>query len=150
MENALRKEVLATLYTSDINLENRRCLNTSLTYLIISIFCAFFGAVYEVFSHEVYSYFMLYAFAFPLVGGTFPFLIMALVKSKKPQAVSRNLYHSGIATLTLGSIVNGVLEIYGTTNSLMQFYWLVGTAFVATGIIAYLLSIVLRKDIDKT
>ena len=33
-------------------------------YLLSTVICALFGAVYELFSHEVYSYYMIYAFAF--------------------------------------------------------------------------------------
>ena len=38
-------------------------------YAAASLFCALFGAVYELFSHEVYSYSMIYAFIIPLAGG---------------------------------------------------------------------------------
>lgn len=58
------------LSTLDINRMNK----TALYYLFISLFCILFGAVYELFSHEVYSYFMLYAFVIPLGGGALPFL----------------------------------------------------------------------------
>ena len=37
--------------------------------LIATVGCALFGAVYERFSHGVYSYWMLYTFAFPLALG---------------------------------------------------------------------------------
>ena len=43
-------------------------------YLTASVFCALFGAVYELFSHGVYSYWMIYAFAFPLLLGAIPCL----------------------------------------------------------------------------
>ena len=83
---------------------------------------------------------MIYAFVFPLVGGTFPFLAMDLFPCKKyPGTIARNLYHSGIATLTVGSILQGVFEIYGTTNSLCGIYWIVGAILVVMGIIRTLL-----------
>ena len=122
------------MYTSDNN-NTRRALKTAFVYLLISLFCALFGAVYEVFSHEVYSYYMLYAFAFPLAGGTLPFLAISLLRKRYPEIVARNLYHSGIATLTVGSIIQGVLEIYGTTNHLTGLYWLVGVILLFAGII---------------
>ena len=107
----------------------RRAAETALAYLIAAVFCALFGAVYELFSHEVYSYFMLYAFAFPLCGGTFPYLIYGLSsKAAVPNPYDRLLGHAGIATLTIGSIVSGVLEIYGTANRLTGIYWIIGSA----------------------
>lgn len=95
---------------------------TVFAYLLASLFCAFFGAVYEAFSHEVYSGYMLNAFAFPLAGGALPFMAKSLSGRRFPGRLSGSLYHCGIATLTVGSIMTGVLEIYGTTNGLVNVY----------------------------
>ena len=128
-----------TLYISDTDAVWKRAAKTALVYLIVSLFCGVFGAVYEVFSHEVYSFYMLYAFGFPLVGGTLPFLVLVLYPHLPyPNAVSRNLYHSGIATCTVGSIMLGVLEIYGTTNRLTEFYWPVGIVLMLFGVVLYI------------
>ena len=69
---------------------------------------------------------MIYAFLFPLAGGALPFLAISLFQGNYPGFAARCLYHSGIATLTVGSIVKGILDIYGTTNLLTQWYWRVG------------------------
>ena len=116
--------------TLDINRMNKTG-RTALCYLFISLYCILFGAVYELFSHEVYSYFMLYAFVIPLVGGTLPFFTMALPGAPIPNRVSLNLYHSGIAALTIGCLFQGALEIYGTTNRLVSVYWVLGILFPA-------------------
>lgn len=129
-----------TLCTSDIN-EKSRMEKTAFVYFLIALFCALFGAVYEVFSHEVYSFFMIYAFAFPLVGGTLPFWVLARKETVKcPGAIARNLYHSGIATLTVGYIVRGVLDIYGTTNELSGYYFSIGGLLVIAGVVLYVLA----------
>ena len=117
-----------------------KAAKTALVYLLVALFCALFGAVYEMFSHGVYSFYMIYAFAFPLAGGALPFFVMSLRGIKKyPGAFARNLYHSGMATLTVGSIVQGVLDIYGTTNALSRCYWIAGIAFVIAGAAVYLI-----------
>lgn len=103
-------------------------------YLLISMLCLLFGAGYEQFSHQVYSGYMVYAFVFPLVGGALVFLTMARFKCRKWRRRSMSLYHSGIASFTVGSIMKGVLEIYGTTNELLRIYWYVGAGFVIAGI----------------
>lgn len=41
--------------------------------LAVSAFCTVFGEVYEHFSHNVYSAYMVFAFAFPLAGGALLF-----------------------------------------------------------------------------
>lgn len=108
---------------------------------MISIICAAFGAIYELFSHEVYSYFMLYAFLFPLIGGTLPFFVLACSRVRLPDAIACKLYHAGIAALTVGSLFTGVLEIYGTTNRLTAVYWIVGAGLVVCGVGKYLVSL---------
>ena len=133
------------MYASDIELNRKRAAKTALVYLLVSLFFVLFGAVYEIYSHEVYSYYMLYAFAFPLVGGTLVFNILSFLKLQKyPNAIACNLYHSGIATLTVGSVVQGVLEIYGTTNTLSDYYWYVGIVLIVTGAIAGIVGFFLR------
>lgn len=135
------------MYISDIDKNARAAAKTSFVYLLISLFCALFGAVYELFSHEVYSFYMTYAFAFPLAGGTLPFSVLHLLRAGRyPGALARNLYHSGIATLTVGSIVQGVMEIYGTTNALAGYYWIAGGALLLDGIAAYLVQHIGKKD----
>lgn len=127
-----------TLSTSDIK-RMQKMAKTGFVYLFISIFCILFGAVYESFSHGVYSYYMLYAFAVPLVGGVLPFFGMAFSRMTVPNRVSLNLYHSGIAALTTGFLFDGALEIYGTTNRLVSVYWILGILFILTAIFLYCL-----------
>ncbi len=98
----------------------------ALVYLIVTALCAILGAVYELFSYEVYSYFMLYAFAFPLCGAFLYLIYTLLPESSLPGCFDRLLGHAGIATLTIGSFMTGVLEIYGTTNLLVMTYWILG------------------------
>lgn len=134
------------MYASDIELNRKRAAKTALVYLLVSLFFVLFGAVYEIYSHEVYSYYMLYAFAFPLVGGTLVFNILSFLKLQKyPNAIARNLYHSGIATLTVGSVVQGVLEIYGTTNALSDYYWSVGIVLIVIGVVAGIVGFFLQR-----
>lgn len=144
------------MYTSDKEIRVRTT-KTALIYLAASIFCAVFGAVYELFSHGVYSYFMIYAFAFPLLGGVLPFLLLSYFAQRHtrtyqeskipsrfmPNTYARNTYHCGIIALTVGSLLTGVLEIYGTTNALLSIYWLAGSALMLVGIVIYLLSLII-------
>lgn len=128
-----------TLSTSDTKKYNK----IALVYLIFAIFLALFGAVYEHYSFGVYSYFMLYAFAFSLVGGVLPALILSLwAHSRAPWAWAVWLYRSGIATLSVGSIIQGVLDIYGTGNVLTDCYWYVGGGLCVLGGALYIFSLV--------
>ena len=112
---------------------------TALAHLCAAVLCAFFGAVYERFSHEVYSYWVIYAFALPLSLGALPLLSLALYGRKLPGRVSLWLWNAGIAALTVGCVFRGVLEIYGTTNRLWAAYPIVGGALLTLGLVSYLL-----------
>ena len=124
------------MYISDT--DKKSYLKIIRAYLVVSAVSAVFGAVYELFSHNVYSYYMIFAFLFPLLGGAVPFLLLRILKVKRISVkFPEKLYHSGIAALTVGSIINGVLEIYGTTNSLSKIYWYAGAFLSALGIISF-------------
>ena len=108
-------------------------------YLAASIAIAASAAVYGLFSHGVYSYFMTYAFMIPLIGGALPHLTAALAAAKraeapenatgadavegecadategeKPSAAAKilgakDMQLAVIATLTAGSLLKGAL-----------------------------------------
>ena len=115
----------------------RAAVRTGLLYLLASLCCILFGAVYELFSHGVYSCFMVYGFLFPLVGGALPFFVLAFRGMPPPSGLSRGLHHAGIAALTAGSLFEGALDIYGTTNRLVSVYWVLGALFVLAGALLY-------------
>ena len=112
-------------------------LRIARNYLIVAVICAAVGVIYELFSHQVWSVFMIGAFAVPLILGVLPNLVIAIGRLKTPSLAAENLYACGLVTLTLGSLLKGVLQIYGTTNELLDYYWLVGAGFACLGIIFY-------------
>lgn len=127
------------MFISATNEPKRHIAKTGFIYLLISLFCVLFGAIYEHYSHQVYSGYMIYAFVFPLAGGALPFMALSLGSGRRlPGRLPINLYNAGIATLTVGSIMTGVLEIYGTTNDLLQIYWLVGVGLAGIGLLLYI------------
>ena len=109
----------------------------SVMYFCISMFCAVFGGIYEIFSHGVYSNYMMYAFLFPLIGGTLYNLILYSLRLRLQRGLSLIFYNTGIATLTIGSIVRGILDIYGTDNILANVYWYAGAILVCLGVVFY-------------
>lgn len=86
---------------------------------------------------------MIYAFAFPLAGGLLPLILIIFTEKFRLNRTIRTfiyLYDSGIALFTVGSILKGVLDIYGTTNHLIKYYNILGAVFLAVGLIGYLYS----------
>ena len=126
------------MFTSD----KQRAARYSLVYLAVTLFVAVFGAVYEHFSYEVWSLFMIYAFAVPLALGALPLSVITVTSLRAPGRAVYNLQASGIAALTVGSLYKGMLEIYGTDNVLTNVYWGLGAAFTAASLIGYLIGCV--------
>ena len=121
-----------TLYTS---VEKTRILKMAFGYLAAAIFMALFGGIYEIFSHQVYSYYMIYAFGFPLVMGLLPALAIVVFDLRIPEDNTIRLWNYGVATLTIGSAMKGVIDIYGTTNRLMIVYPLVAVILIIAAVI---------------
>ena len=99
-------------------------------YLIAALMLAAVGALYELFSHGVYSNYMIYAFAYPLVMGCLPYLADSRGIIKKAGPVGETLLLASIATLSIGSVIKGVLEIYGTTSFLTTVYPVLGAVLL--------------------
>ncbi len=118
------------MYTSD-----KTALKNCIGHIFAAAFLAFFGAVYEHFSHEVYSYYMIYAFAVPLLLGALPFGILAL-KDKTPDRAFVDLWNSAVAAFAVGSVFRGVLDIYGTTNRLIIVYPIAGAVLAVSALLA--------------
>lgn len=115
---------------------NRTDARIALGDLIAAAGVALAGFAYELFSHGVYSLMMIYAFAFPLLMGALPFAVRALHAKKQLSAWCVRLLHWGIATLTVGCLFQGALEIYGTTSYLAQWYWVAGPLLVLGAVAA--------------
>ena len=118
------------MFTSEHDPQKDLLINVAAT-----IFTALFGGIYEVFSHEVYSYHMIYAFGIPLVLGVLVWTVL-LTSDIKVSSAFANLWNSAIAVLTVGCVFRGVLEIYGTTNKLVIIYPVAGAMLIAAALAA--------------
>jgi len=108
-------------------------------YLLASIVIAAAAAVYGLFSHGVYSYYMTYAFMIPLLGGALPHLIAAMKRAEEQAGASdipaaKDTQLAFVATLTAGSLLKGVLDIYGTTNRLLIAYPVMAVLILAAAL----------------
>lgn len=128
-----------TLYTSDEwSLRYRRLERSGISHFLGALFLIFFGAVYERFSHEVYSYHMLYAFAWPLVLGVLPCLVLTFQRARRlPSLLALQCWGAGIWTLAVGSLVRGALVIYGTDHPWLWIYSVLGALLLGAGAMIY-------------
>ena len=110
-----------------------------LIYIIETLFCILFAIIYESFSHGVFSKFMILAFLIPLILGVIVTYILCFFKREKlPTALENKLYNAGVVNLTVGSIMEGVLQIYGTTNVKIFLYLIFGILLLTISILFYI------------
>ncbi len=112
------------MYTSDIS--NKR---DHLVWLGITIFAIVFSAVYEYFSFGVYSGYMIFLFAFPLILGFLPSLVLFMKGFGRLPVI----WNDGVIALALWSLLNGVLEIYGTDSLYTKWLFIAGVVLLSLG-----------------
>ena len=101
-------------------------------YATAAVLCALFSTVYESLSHGVLSLWMIALFAYPLALGMVPALVAHIVRIGD-EPLARELWACGVTTFAMGSCLRGVLEIYGTTSTLVAPYPSVGLGLLALG-----------------
>jgi hypothetical protein len=105
-------------------------------YMAISVLCVIIAQVYALFGHGVRSAYMDYMFLYPLVGGAIAFLFF---RGKKKSRLGYNLYNSGLAALTVGALLRGIVEIAGTGSPWISCFTAAGWLFTAAGTLLCLL-----------
>lgn len=113
-------------------------------WLGISVFCLIFYLIYNMFSHGVKSPYMTYLFAWPLILGFFPCIIIYVISRIKHcsihiDAVSDNAFCSGVAALTVSSLLKGIFDIAGTASVYQTWLSYAGTALLIIGIIHFII-----------
>lgn len=104
-------------------------------YALAALGCVIFSAVYEYFSHEVYSPWMVGLFLVPLALGAIPMALIACVEVRVSWLASQ-LWACTVLTLTLGCCYAGVLEIYGTTSPWLPTYLVASAPLALSALLA--------------
>ena len=99
-------------------------------WLIMTVFCGLFAFVYELFSFGVYSSGMIFMFAYPLLLGVLPCIVL--------KGHMGRLWNDGVLLLTAASLLNGVFEIYGTTSTMTPHIRWLGIGCLAVGLLSRL------------
>lgn len=117
---------------------------TALVYLLVSVLCVVIDRVYALFGHGVYSAAMSWMFLYPLLGGVLPFSILWLRPSAHSHSfysrTAYNSYNSGLATLTVASMLQGVFEIAGTSSKYLIWFRILGGLLVGIGLVRGLMN----------
>ncbi|HEM6112010.1 TPA: hypothetical protein U2B98_000945 [Streptococcus suis] len=127
-----------TLSTSVTNQTSTRTARTFITYLATTAFLFIFSRIYESLSYGEVSIFMRYMFCVTLVGGG---LLLGLLTIKPNLSrLAFNLWNSGVATITAGSLLRGIINLSGRSTTLDQPYWFVGAGFLILALISLFFS----------
>lgn len=117
----------------------RRLHRITVGYAAISLFVFLASSLYNVFARGVTSLPMLHAFYFPLFLGMFLHMFLIFRERNVHFAGSRgfrlfeNVYNSGVACLTVSSILQGIFEIAGTDSPYLPFLTYAGWVLVGLG-----------------
>lgn len=107
-------------------------------YLAAMIFCMVFSGIYEYFSHQVYSIYMIGLFLIPLLLGLVPAVLTAKGILTRGDLWTETLQQLGVSTMILASGLTGVFEIYGTTSAYTIWFWVAGVVLLAAAMICYM------------
>lgn len=114
-------------------------------YSASALFFFIFQLIYEHFSHSVISYYMVFAFLIPIAGGLLSELWFRVFRTGSSASsgiffCSLQLLAGAVMWLTLGSVFEGVLQIYGTTNRLIIVFVIAGCVQMAVSMVILLYS----------
>jgi hypothetical protein len=138
------------LSTSDTSIRTpkKHIRKTTVVYLALSLLAVAVNYVYGLFGHGVHSGYMTWMFMYPLLGGVLFYNLISLAIPgviRVPQyRMLFNTYNSGIAVLTVGSFLKGILIIAGTDSPYTFYFDAAGWMLVVAGIIM-LFSIAIRN-----
>lgn len=116
-----------------------------MVYLILSIFLFIFSRVYVSLSYGEYSFFMNTLSLVPLIGGGL--LVGLLLVQPNLSRVSFNLWNSGVAVLTAGFLLRGIINLSGRSTTLDWPYWLIGASFLGLALVSFGLSLFRSKKL---
>ena len=115
-------------------------------YLGISFLCLITFIIYNQFSHGVTSPFMTFLFCWPLILGFIPYLLLAVIpKAEYPDRLTLNVYNSGVAALTVSSLLKGIFDIAGNASIYQHYLMIFGTIMLIAGIIIYIRQVYLSR-----
>ena len=120
-------------------------------YLGITLFIALFGFVYEQFSHNVHTFYMWFAWIWPLIFGLIPYTSFYFLPIKQmPGTLTESVYNFGVAMLTVRSIFKGVVIIYNTTNDAMVLvYTIMAIVSLVIGAVLYIIGLSTNKKAES-
>lgn len=112
---------------------------TIIVYILLAAAAIAVDNIYALFGHGVRSLAMSLMFLYPLLGGALFYYVLGLlvprVNTYMHYRLFYNIYNSGIAISTIGSLLKGILDIAGTASVYVPLFTITGWTCVAAALI---------------
>lgn len=135
-----------------IKSNNKKIRKTIVIYLLLALVAVAVNLIYGVFGHGVHAAAMTWMFLYPLLGGALVYVVIdryqPLITRFVMYRIGYNSYNSGIGALTVGSFLQGILEIAGTNSNYLVIFRILGCLSIAIGLALFVFLAV--KDSRKT
>ena len=137
---------MSTLVTKT---NNKRFKKTAVVYTLITVFFFIFSRIYEHFSFGETSVYMHWLFGVPLIGGVVLLIFQKLIPNLS--RLSLNLWNSAVATIAVGVLFRGIVNLSGRSTTLDLPYWYVGLVLAGLALLSMIFtSSVWEIDIQDT
>lgn len=122
---------MSTLVTKT---NNKRFKKTVVVYTLITVFFFIFSRIYEHFSFGETSVYMHWLFGVPLIGGVVLLIFQKLIPNLS--RLSLNLWNSAVATIAVGVLFRGIVNLSGRSTTLDLPYWYVGIGLAGLALLS--------------
>lgn len=136
---------------SILGINQIRWKKTVIVYGVFVAFCMMVAYVYNLFGHGVHSNSMDYMFVYPLIGGSIFYGILGILTNHKVvrfsyYRIGYNLYNAGLATLTVRSFYQGVLEIAGASSTYLTTFMMIGGLLMVIGCLTMIIALLFKEE----
>lgn len=112
---------------------------TVIVYFLLAAAAIAVDNIYALFGHGVRSLSMSLMFLYPLLGGALFYSVLGLIIPRineyEHYRLFYNIYNSGIAILTVGNLLKGILYIAGTASVYVPLFTIIGWICVGAAIV---------------
>ena len=123
-----------TLSTLVTKTNNKRFKKTAVVYTLITVFFFIFSRIYEHFSFGETSVYMHWLFGVPLIGEVVLLIFQKLIPNLS--RLSLNLWNSAVATIAVGVLFRGIVNLSGRSTTLDLPYWYVGIGLAGLALLS--------------
>lgn len=133
-----------------ISEDSKKIMIPAAIYAGVTLFCAVFSIIYNMFAHGVHSPYMTWLFVWPLVLGVAAKLVAGIIRQKRDAGrvadIAECIYNSGVAAITVSSMLRGIMDIAGTGSVYQTWMLYAGAVMAAAGAVIFAVAVLVGKS----